>query len=52
MYIKYTIQAAPQVIRSIVRNDVVSIFEPGTEVIVSLHPGNIMSYPHREVAPA
>jgi len=52
MYIKYTIQTAPQVIRSIVRNDGVSIFEPGTEVIVSLHPGNIMSYPHREVAPA
>jgi iron(III) transport system ATP-binding protein len=45
MYIKYTIQTAPQTLRSIVRNDGISIYEPGSEVSVSLQPGNVMSYP-------
>ena len=52
MYIKYTIKTASQTLRSIVRNDGISIYEPGSEVTVSLHPGNVMSYPKGGGAPA
>ena len=44
MYIKYTIDTPAQTIRSIVRNDGISIYEPGQPVTVSINPANIMSY--------
>ncbi len=52
MFIKYTIDTQAQTLRSIVRNDGVSIYEPGETVTLSLQPGNIMSYPRREEVPA
>jgi iron(III) transport system ATP-binding protein len=51
MYIKYSIDAGMQTLRSIVRNDGVSIYEPGETVVLSLHPRNIMSYPRGEGVP-
>ncbi len=48
MYIKYTVKTEVQDLRSIVRNDGVSIYEPGEKVTLSLHPDNVMSYPRRE----
>ena len=51
MYIKYTIDAGMQTLRLIVRNDGVSIYEPGETVALSLHSRNIMSYPRGEGVP-
>ena len=45
MYIKYTVQTPQQAVRSIVRNDGISIYEPGQEVSLGLNPLNVMSYP-------
>ena len=52
MYIKYTVDAGVQTLRSIVRNDGVSIYEPGEPVTLTLHPDNIMSYPRGEGVPS
>ena len=52
MFIKYTVDAGAQTLRAIVRNDGVSIWEPGEEVTLGVHPRNLMSYPRGEGAGA
>ncbi len=44
LYIKYYITAAEQQIKVIEKNDGISIYEPGKQVSVSIHPDDIMSY--------
>ncbi|NLM87102.1 MAG: ABC transporter ATP-binding protein [Clostridiales bacterium] len=50
MYIKYTVATPQMTLRSIVRNDGISMYEPGQEVSLSIHPDNIMSYVKGEEA--
>ena len=44
LYIKYYIRVGNQTLKVIEKNDGISIYEPGEEVTVSIHPGDIMSY--------
>ena len=44
LYIKYYIRVGEQTLKVIEKNDGISIYEPGEEVTVSIHPGDIMSY--------
>ncbi len=45
LYIKYYIRAAGQTVKVIEKNDGISIYEPGEQVTVGIHPSDIMSYP-------
>ena len=44
LYIKYAIEAAGQTVKVIEKNDGVNIYEPGQQVVLGLHPANVMSY--------
>ena len=44
LYIKYYIHVGSQVIKAIEKNDGISIYEPGEQVTVGIHPADVMSY--------
>ncbi len=44
LYIKYYIHVGSQVIKAIEKNDGISIYEPGAQVTVGIHPADVMSY--------
>jgi iron(III) transport system ATP-binding protein len=45
LYIKYYIRTEGQTLKVIEKNDGVSIYEPGEQVTVCIHPSDVMSYP-------
>ena len=45
LYIKYYIDVGSQILKIIERNDGVHIYEEGNQVIVSINPADLMSYP-------
>ena len=44
LYIKYYISCAGQTVKVIEKNDGISIYEPGEQVTVGIHPADVMSY--------
>ena len=44
LYIKYYIRCAGQTVKVIEKNDGISIYEPGEQVTVGIHPADVMSY--------
>ena len=45
LYLKYYIDIDGITLKAVEKNDGISIYQPGQEVTVSLHPRDIMSYP-------
>ena len=50
LYIKYYIRTGDQTIKAIEKNDGISLYDQGESVYVSISPGDIMSYPAKEVS--
>ena len=45
LYVKYAIRADGQVIRAVEKNDGLTLYRPGEQVTVGIHPSDVMSYP-------
>ncbi len=44
LYIKYSIRAGGQIVKAVEKNDGVHLYRPGEEVVVGIHPQDVMSY--------